>query len=115
GGRVAAIDAHCPHMGTHLRHGTVVGDEIECPMHGWRIDCRGEARRRGEVRGQSSSAALRENHGLVFAWLGPDPPGEDPTSAAPREYRWRAGGPLRVATDWHALIVSSFDMDHLEA
>lgn len=31
------LDAHCLHMGAHLGYGgTVIGDSIVCPFHGWR-------------------------------------------------------------------------------
>jgi 3-ketosteroid 9alpha-monooxygenase subunit A len=37
GGRARVLDAHCPHLGAHLGYGgTVVGDDIVCPFHGWR-------------------------------------------------------------------------------
>jgi phenylpropionate dioxygenase-like ring-hydroxylating dioxygenase large terminal subunit len=39
---VRVLDAHCPHLGTNLGHGArVVGDKLECPFHGWRIDGQG--------------------------------------------------------------------------
>ena len=45
-GRVVMLDAHCPHMGTHLgrnstsyvcRDGAIEGDSIRCPYHAWRF------------------------------------------------------------------------------
>src|SRR5438105_478916 len=39
---VRVLDAYCPHLGTHLGRGArVVGDTLECPFHGWRIDGQG--------------------------------------------------------------------------
>jgi nitrite reductase/ring-hydroxylating ferredoxin subunit len=36
GGRVRVLDAVCRHLGASLAHGgTVVGDGIQCPFHGW--------------------------------------------------------------------------------
>ncbi len=33
------LDAFCPHLGAHLGHGgSVRGDTIRCPFHGWRFD-----------------------------------------------------------------------------
>lgn len=114
-GRVVALDAHCPHMGTHLRHGRVSGEHIECPMHHWCFDADGTARRGRDRCGSTGTAIVHEAQGLVFLWLGDEPPLAPPTPAAPSAFRWRAGGPVAVATSWHALIVSGFDMDHLEA
>jgi len=35
-GALHVLDAHCPHLGAHLGHGgTVAGDCIRCPFHGW--------------------------------------------------------------------------------
>ena len=36
------FSAHCPHFGAHLGvGGTVCGDGIACPFHGWRFDSEG--------------------------------------------------------------------------
>ena len=39
-GRVAILDAHCPHLGANLAsgEGRVLGDNIACPFHGWTFD-----------------------------------------------------------------------------
>ena len=37
-GRLAAVDAFCPHLGANLAYGTVEGDRIQCPFHGWQLD-----------------------------------------------------------------------------
>src|SRR5208282_2265070 len=35
-GKAAILDAHCPHLGAHLGvGGTVVGNSLKCPFHGW--------------------------------------------------------------------------------
>lgn len=35
-GEVTVMDAYCEHLGAHLGYGgTVVGDVIQCPFHGW--------------------------------------------------------------------------------
>ena len=38
-GTLGALDARCPHMGAHLGHASVRGEELMCPLHGWRIGC----------------------------------------------------------------------------
>lgn len=39
GGLACALDAYCPHLGAHLgRGGTVEGEELRCPFHGFRFD-----------------------------------------------------------------------------
>src|SRR5688572_11508185 len=39
-----ALSAHCSHAGTHLSHGTVVGERLRCPMHHWDYDGEGICR-----------------------------------------------------------------------
>jgi 3-ketosteroid 9alpha-monooxygenase subunit A len=42
-GKVAMLDAHCPHLGAHLAAdgGRLCGDNIACPFHGWTFDSDG--------------------------------------------------------------------------
>ncbi len=40
-GRIAAIDAFCPHQGANLAYGKVRGDRLQCPFHGWQLDGNG--------------------------------------------------------------------------
>eukprot|EP01087_Luapelamoeba_hula_P024952 TRINITY_DN967_c0_g1_i2.p1 TRINITY_DN967_c0_g1~~TRINITY_DN967_c0_g1_i2.p1 ORF type:complete len:558 (-),score=66.63 TRINITY_DN967_c0_g1_i2:156-1829(-) len=41
-GKVRILDAYCPHMGANLGvGGTVIGNEIACPFHGWQFDGQG--------------------------------------------------------------------------
>src|SRR5690606_40999396 len=36
-GALHVMEAHCKHLGAHIGHGgTVIGDCVECPFHGWR-------------------------------------------------------------------------------
>jgi nitrite reductase (NADH) small subunit/3-phenylpropionate/trans-cinnamate dioxygenase ferredoxin subunit len=37
-GEVYAIRNQCPHMGGDLGDGTLEGDVVRCPWHGWRIN-----------------------------------------------------------------------------
>ncbi|MGF1626249.1 MAG: Rieske 2Fe-2S domain-containing protein [Alphaproteobacteria bacterium] len=41
GGAVFALRDVCPHRGIPLRHGRMVGGEVECPYHGWRFGASG--------------------------------------------------------------------------
>ncbi|HEV7862110.1 MAG TPA: Rieske 2Fe-2S domain-containing protein [Acidimicrobiia bacterium] len=41
-GAPVVFDAFCPHLGAHFAYGgTVSGDDLVCPFHGWRFDCSG--------------------------------------------------------------------------
>lgn len=41
-GSLAALDAFCPHMGTDLSIGKVVGQELQCFFHHWRFNAHGK-------------------------------------------------------------------------
>ena len=41
-GRLGAVDAYCPHMGVHLADGTIEGEGLVCPFHGWRFEHDGQ-------------------------------------------------------------------------
>lgn len=42
-GRIYALDNCCPHAGGPLGEGTLQGDLVTCPWHGWRFNvCTGE-------------------------------------------------------------------------
>jgi phenylpropionate dioxygenase-like ring-hydroxylating dioxygenase large terminal subunit len=44
-GEAKALDAYCPHLGAHLGHGgTVTGENVACPFHGWQFDGEGVCR-----------------------------------------------------------------------
>jgi len=40
-GRIAALEAFCPHLGANLAYGEVKGDRLQCPFHGWQLDGNG--------------------------------------------------------------------------
>ena len=39
-GTIYAVDNTCPHAGGPLGEGTLRGDTVECPWHGWRYNVR---------------------------------------------------------------------------
>jgi phenylpropionate dioxygenase-like ring-hydroxylating dioxygenase large terminal subunit len=41
---VYALDAYCPHMGTHLAKGKVIGENIRCFFHHWQYDGEGQCK-----------------------------------------------------------------------
>ena len=43
GDEVLAIGNECPHQGGNLCDGTVEGDIVICPRHGWELDLRSGA------------------------------------------------------------------------
>jgi len=106
-GALGAVDAHCPHMGAHLRHGTVRGEHLECALHCWRIGVD------GEVVTQTSRAVswpVQEQYGVVMLALGPSQP--VPT-AGNEDFIWTSVPAVDIAVTWHSLVTNAFDLVHL--
>jgi nitrite reductase/ring-hydroxylating ferredoxin subunit len=77
-GMISIADAFCPHMGAHFGHGgTVEGEELKCPFHGFRFDREGSCTATGYGTKPSPRAKLRawpavEKFGLVFCFYHPE-------------------------------------------
>jgi 3-ketosteroid 9alpha-monooxygenase subunit A len=71
-GVARVLDAHCPHLGAHLgRGGTVEGDCIRCPFHGWAWTGTGACAsipyaRRIPAHARTRAWPVREKNGLVL-------------------------------------------------
>jgi len=72
-GEAHAVDAYCPHLGANLADGTMQGDAVQCPFHGWKI--RGDGRVIGHANGGETdrrhctrSWAVDELHGWVLVY-----------------------------------------------
>ena len=81
-GRLGLIGGHCPHRGASLEYGDIEDAGIRCPYHGWLFDVRGQCLEMPAEPKDSKFAEkvkhlsypLREQGGLIFAYLGPDEP-----------------------------------------
>ena len=107
-GRVGALAARCPHLGSDLASGRVVGDSIACPYHHFLFDREGRCRAHGL---HSPAYPVEERFGAVFVFLGAQPTfalpsfeGADLISAAP--IRWR------LQTQWYMVGANAFDGRH---
>jgi len=122
---VRVLDAHCPHLGTHLgRGGRVVGDTLECPFHGWRIDGQGRCAHIPYANkippgAQIRSWPVREANGLVMMYY--DAEGKPPQWDLPvlEEYgspEWtpfEIGPRAIIATHPQELMENGVDTAHL--
>ena len=73
-GKLNMIEPYCSHFGVNMATGKVIGDDIQCPMHGRMFHGNGACR---NARFRSIRAyPVAEYHGLVFAWF--DEPGKEP-------------------------------------
>ncbi len=115
-GVVRAVQAHCPHMGAHLQHGTVHGAALQCPLHHWRWQT---------AESGSTSPGSRCLPGLPVRetgsgiWLcnssaGVTPSFPEATGAPDDELRYRHGRPVFLRCPWQAVMANAFDLNHFE-
>lgn len=87
---VSAIRDICPHRGIPLSYGQVVGDQVECPYHGWKFDSEGTCTEIPSLcQGQEldctkikvKSYPVKEQQGIVWVFVGDK--GFDVTKAPP--------------------------------
>jgi phthalate 4,5-dioxygenase len=79
-GELGLIGAHCPHRGASLEYGEIENGGIRCPYHGWLFNVHGQCLEMPAEPTDSKFAGkvnhltypVREQGGLIFAYLGPD-------------------------------------------
>ncbi|HWP58651.1 MAG TPA: Rieske 2Fe-2S domain-containing protein [Candidatus Acidoferrales bacterium] len=79
-GRLGLLGLHCPHRGTSLEYGDIEDGGLRCPYHGWLFDVGGRCLEMpAEPKGSKFpekvkhlSYPVREQGGLIFAYLGPN-------------------------------------------
>ncbi|MFF3874554.1 Rieske 2Fe-2S domain-containing protein [Streptomyces sp. NPDC001978] len=87
-GQLRISDAFCPHLGAHLGYGgSVEGDCLVCPFHGWKWDSEGRNvdipySDPDRMKLRLGQREVREVDGLVLMWYGAD--NEPPSWEAPR-------------------------------
>jgi len=75
-GEVGVLHAYCPHLGAHLgAGGSVKGNTIECPFHGWSFDTKGKcvhipySKMPVPARATTHAYEAREILNMVFVWF----------------------------------------------
>ncbi|BAY30792.1 Rieske [2Fe-2S] domain-containing protein [Nostoc carneum NIES-2107] len=74
-GRVRALDAYCPHLGTDLGIGQVQGNWIRCAFHHWAFDETGICKNipcQSEIPNQAKVQAYATAEKYGFIWIYPD-------------------------------------------
>jgi phenylpropionate dioxygenase-like ring-hydroxylating dioxygenase large terminal subunit len=112
-GSWVALDAHCPHMGAHLRHGTIAGDRIRCAMHDWHIGASADTAP-GQVHCAWTRAwVVREQCGLLFLKLGQHGAEQPLGAEIVGNYVFAPPAVADLQTHWHGMMANAFDMGHL--
>jgi 5,5'-dehydrodivanillate O-demethylase len=122
-GRLGLVGDRCAHRRVKLEFGYPVDEGLRCPYHGWTYDCVGQCvAQPAEPPGRTfkdkikiKAYPVQELGGLVFAYLGPDPP--------PLLPRWQPlvmDGVFRQITfndipcNWLQTVENSSDQTHIE-
>lgn len=128
GGTAAVLDAYCPHLGAHLgAGGTVRGDHLRCPFHGFAFNEHGQCV--GTPYGSGKTAHLktraysvREAFGAVLCYVSADEsePKWELFSEGPEENdstTWEkpATQQWRLRTSVQDLYENTVDVAHFEA
>ena len=125
-GQVFVQDAYCRHLGAHRGiGGTVSGDDLACPWHGWEWD--GEGRNSSIPYGDDGrkpnlrikTYPVIEWHGIITVWYDqengppewqlPEVPELNRTDFFPMFPHERRKGDDRQAVDHHAPLVGHLD------
>lgn len=115
----AVLDGRCRHMGTSLSKGTVVGECIRCPLHGWRFDSSGDCQNIPAQESIPKGAHTRTypvevRHGNVFFFnsqqtLFPLPFYENQN---PKEFVCSSPFTAVINCPWHVISTNFFDEQH---
>jgi nitrite reductase/ring-hydroxylating ferredoxin subunit len=69
-GEARVSDAVCPHQGGQLEHGRVRGDQIVCPIHHFAFSADARVAADGRCKRELRFYPVREQHGIIIAFLG---------------------------------------------
>jgi phenylpropionate dioxygenase-like ring-hydroxylating dioxygenase large terminal subunit/putative sterol carrier protein len=120
-GRVHVSDAYCPHLGAHLGHGgTVVGETVKCPFHGWQYDGSGRCvaipyTDKIPPRARIEAWHTLEQDGVIHVFF--DPSGGAPWPLPKLEQEgWTEGKTIhwpRLRTHPQEVFENTVDMPHI--
>jgi len=70
-GKIGAVSDKCLHRGMSLSCGTVVGDRVQCPYHGWCYSAQGKGESPASPRLQVQTEAFETKEILDAIWIRP--------------------------------------------
>ena len=118
--RLRALDGFCPHLGTDLAIGRVIGDELRCFFHHWRFDGAGRCTHipctdRIPARATLAAYDVRERYGFVWIWPGAQADGPVPAHPELEDRPVYAIAGRRFTRPCHATVsmINGLDAQHL--
>jgi phenylpropionate dioxygenase-like ring-hydroxylating dioxygenase large terminal subunit len=120
-GRVRCLDAFCPHMGTDLGIGKVVGNTLRCFFHHWRFDDTGACVDVPCGEPAPKHARLHawpcvERYGFIWAFAGEQASSDGPAhppSLDPEQVTWWHGRTFFRQCHHHVNMINGLDPQHL--
>lgn len=118
-GRFVVLNGRCSHVGSNLAHGTVSGENLHCPLHGWEYNPEGKCVRIPGVANipnwaRQCSYPTHEVAGHVFFFNKPRATYPFPTFESADWSTLHASRPfeLLVAAPWYIASTNGFDLQH---
>lgn len=123
-GKLNVVDGYCPHMGADLGEGTIKGDTLACPFHGWQWGGDGKCKAipyagRVPPRARIKSWPTMEENKQLFVWHDAEGNMPQPEVAIPKieecftgewsEWIWET---VKIDTNCRELIDNVSDMAH---
>ena len=118
-GNAGVVSRYCPHMGTDLTRGEVIGSRLRCPFHQRVYSTEGKLEKAPDYTEIPSDCdlgtlPLHEHLGIVFIFLGEKPTFDFPKCSRVKENLTHSICLTRtLRTPYHALIFNGFDIHHL--
>ena len=119
-GRVSALDAYCPHMGTDLGIGQVDGNQVRCFFHHWAFDRTGNCTNipcqvKIPPTARLQAYATEEKYGFIWVYPEAIAPTSVPEFDELREQDCvvRADRPLERYAHHHICMMNGIDAQHL--
>jgi nitrite reductase/ring-hydroxylating ferredoxin subunit len=120
-GQVVVMNGRCSHLGADLGKGTVVGDCIQCPFHGWRYGPDGHCTHIPQTdkiprRARQRAYPAVERHGMVFFFNGPEPLFPLPFFFDERVVDFTPAAPVEFVAKctWFMVTAHGYDGQHFE-
>ena len=117
-GQVSFLDRYCSHMGSDLCNGKVIGEALQCPLHAWQFDTKGQCVHipnyiQTSPKRQIHSLHCEEKYGLVFVFWGKSPLFALPSPPDIQEQQAFSYAKVQdINTSYHALSLNTFDTQH---
>jgi len=118
-GKPVVMDARCAHLGADLGRGTVRGENIQCPFHGWEYGTSGDC---VHIPGEATLPPfarqvvypVQERLGSLYFFNGVEPLFPLPFFFDEDPDAYVAGRPFEILAEcpWYMLAANGFDVSH---